>query len=470
MTCVRRLVKDGQGNDQETKSDHSAAGSKRQESRSAKTGRKIRRSLRSFSKCTRDSCESTEVDEGYQTRSKSKEGEKTQSEKPDTTWSEQYTNVIEENDPDTEAVQVEPSEREMASNGKQVRPTAELEPIDVEVAAKANGVADVDEEIESRRNISGPEHEIEMTTANSSGDYEGASQKTNQCKNVDDPGKTDVTQESGELRSVDSAENDEAQFTSGEVSTAQNTPGVHGEDTRNTDGNHNTQTESYKDQATGTLADAAAAASDKEKDTSSEKNVELPVPGLCDAGMRTPQQVKHFKSCLRKAIQFVDVFHCKPPPGKRCVRGCEKKLLLKCSDNVPCRDQLCSNWHDTQAHRERCKNSLCEFKTRIQLRETMNKSANLDAELQLLKSQWEERSEELDVATTTSSQEQYTLDQVTALNDDIGQLERDIDDVNEKIDSLKDEKQVLLAMLSAIGINPQNDVADGFPDFETHYK
>ncbi|KAF1789278.1 hypothetical protein GQ600_15035 [Phytophthora cactorum] len=86
----------------------------------------------------------------------------------------------------------------------------------------------------------------------------------------------------------------------------------------------------------------------------------------------------------------------------------------------------------------------------------MNKSANLDAELQLLKSQWEERSEELDVATTTSSQEQYTLDQVTALNNDIGQLERDIDDVNEKIDSLKDEKQ--------------NDVADGFPDFETHYK
>ncbi|KAF1789277.1 hypothetical protein GQ600_15034 [Phytophthora cactorum] len=101
-----------------------------------------------FSKCTSDSCESTEVDEGYQTRSKSKEGEKTQSEKPDTTWSEQYTNVIEENDPDTEAVQVEPSEREMASNGKQVRPTAELEPIDVEVAAKANGVAGVDEEIE----------------------------------------------------------------------------------------------------------------------------------------------------------------------------------------------------------------------------------------------------------------------------------------------------------------------------------
>ncbi|KAF1778930.1 hypothetical protein GQ600_8839 [Phytophthora cactorum] len=100
----------------------------------------------------------------------------------------------------------------------------------------------------------------------------------------------------------------------------------------------------------------------------------------------------------------------------------------------------------------------------------MNKSANLDAELQLLKSQWEERSEELDVATTTSSQEQYTLDQVTALNNDIGQLERDIDDVNEKIDSLKDEKQVLLAILSAIGINPQNDVADGFPDFETHYK
>ncbi|KUF95410.1 hypothetical protein AM588_10010665 [Phytophthora nicotianae] len=163
------------------------------------------------------------------------------------------------------------------------------------------------------------------------------------------------------------------------------------------------------------------------------------------------------------SIQLVDSFHCKPPPGKRCVRNCEKNISRKCSEGIPCRDHLCRNWHNTQAHRELCTNPLCEFKTRIQLRETMNKSANLDVELQLLKSQWEEKSPDLAATTTNRSKEHYTLDQLTVLNDDIGQLERDIDDIKDKIETLKNKRGLLTAILSAIGIEPQNDIADGFP-------
>ncbi|KUF90364.1 hypothetical protein AM587_10012006 [Phytophthora nicotianae] len=130
--CVRRPVNgvgDDQGNDRETTKsgrDRSAS-SKRQESLQAETGRKVRRSLRRLSKCTNDSRKSTESNEDYQTRSKAKDEAKDQSEKTDTTGSEQDTNVIEEDDPDTDAEQVVPPEREITSNGKQVHPTIVLE-------------------------------------------------------------------------------------------------------------------------------------------------------------------------------------------------------------------------------------------------------------------------------------------------------------------------------------------------------
>ncbi|KAF4134083.1 hypothetical protein GN958_ATG16765 [Phytophthora infestans] len=467
MTSLRQLVngfEDGEDNDSKAKKSRghgAAAGSTRQESLTVKTGRKTRRSFKNFVKRTSGVRESIKRDAGYQTRSKLREKAQL-SEKTDTTESEQDTHGIEENDPDTGIVS-EPSERGTAPNGKQARDESPSK-CDNDVVTKVNGVADNEEELESKTNPRVLEHASKVTAVKNC-DFKG--QKTRRNK-VDCSGQE---QTSDALRSVDNAKNCEAEVASAEVSTTRN---MHGDYARFNTDDHNTGNvldKSYEDQVTDALA-GRADTPEQENDTLSMGDTELPIPGLCDAGMRALEQVRHFKSCLRMSIQQVDAFHCKPPPGKRCVRNCMKTISRRCSEGVPCRDHLCRNWHNTQAHRERCKNLLCEFKTRIQLRETMNKSATLTIELQLLMLQWEEKSLKLSTATsnssmTNSSKEKYT---VRVLNHDIGKLELVIDDVKENIATLKNERRVLTSILSAIGIESQNDAADGFPDFETHYK
>ncbi|GMF29838.1 unnamed protein product [Phytophthora lilii] len=206
-----------------------------------------------------------------------------------------------------------------------------------------------------------------------------------------------------------------------------------------------------------------------QEDAYSEIDDEPAVPGLCDAGMRPPNQVNLFKVCLRKSIQFVDAVLCKPPPGKRCSRNCRKIRSRQCSEGVPCRDPHCRNWHETEAHTEHCKNPLCEFRNRILLREIMHQITNQDTHIQSLFSKWEDKSIALIRATTDNSSNQCTEEQIQELKDTIGQLERRIDDAKEDTESLKDTRRMLLANLSAIGVIPQDDVTDGFPDFETHY-
>ncbi|KAL4169804.1 hypothetical protein KRP22_010716 [Phytophthora ramorum] len=213
----------------------------------------------------------------------------------------------------------------------------------------------------------------------------------------------------------------------------------------------------------------APAESDHE-DAVSESDHELPVPGLCDAGMRPPQQVIHFKACLRKSVQFVDAVLCKPPPGKICIRNCQKIRSRQCREGVMCRDPLCRNWHQAEAHTERCKNPLCEFRNRILLREIMHQIANEDTQIRLLSLQWEEKCMESIVATTDSSSKSYTEDELAHLHDEIVQLERRIDNEKEESESLKNTRRVILANLSAIGVKPQDDEADGFPDYAAHYK
>jgi len=83
---------------------------------------------------------------------------------------------------------------------------------------------------------------------------------------------------------------------------------------------------------------------------------------------------------------------------------------------------------------------------------------------------WEEKAMEQIAATTNGSGQQCTPVQLAKLTDAIEKLERSITEAKEETESLETSKRVLLANLSAIGVKPQDDVRDGFPDFETHYK
>ncbi|RLN06057.1 hypothetical protein BBJ28_00008014 [Nothophytophthora sp. Chile5] len=189
---------------------------------------------------------------------------------------------------------------------------------------------------------------------------------------------------------------------------------------------------------------------------------ELPVPGFCDAGMRSPQQTRFFKTRLRKSIKFVDALLCKPPPGKRCSRNCKSIRARRCDGEAPCHNSMCRIWHDAEAHTERCKNPLCEFKNRIVLREIMHQIEHQTRQFQVAQAQWEEESREPMTRLQHVNASKHEVD--------LGRLKRDLDDAEDELDSLKDARRILLANLSAIGVKPQDDRADGFPDFDTHYK
>ncbi|RLN80961.1 hypothetical protein BBJ28_00001273 [Nothophytophthora sp. Chile5] len=189
---------------------------------------------------------------------------------------------------------------------------------------------------------------------------------------------------------------------------------------------------------------------------------ELPVPGFCDAGMRSPQQTRFFKTRLRKSIKFVDALLCKPPPGKRCSRNCKSICVRRCDGEAPCHNSMCRIWHDAEAHTERCKNPLCEFKNRIVLRETMHQIEHQTRQFQVAQAQWEEESREPMTRLQHVNASKHAVD--------LDRLKRDLDDAEEELDSLKNARRILLANLSAIGVKPQDDRTDGFPDFDTHYK
>lgn len=44
----------------------------------------------------------------------------------------------------------------------------------------------------------------------------------------------------------------------------------------------------------------------------------------------------------------------------------------RCTNDEPCDNELCGNWHHAEAHTDNCRNPQCEFKLRIILREVMH--------------------------------------------------------------------------------------------------
>ncbi|KAL3673402.1 hypothetical protein V7S43_001114 [Phytophthora oleae] len=482
---ARRPRNGSEAEQKKSRGRRSERAAKRGNFRKAETEWKLRWNLRSASKEL--------ASEGYQTRSKSK-----QEKKPFEL--EKDSSMAKNNDLTPEACEEEPHEKEMAKDGAHGVSRADGSDqqsgslLGVDFAA-----ADVAAIKTGRFSVAALEREIDMALANSGvylvdndEDVENNSIENTQ-KLCTDP-KAVTVDERDDVENTSPAENDGLGGPSAERSMREVSPGVdHAVQVSQDDnGGVCAVSENDSDRETLPLSGAGTDAGDaKDLDNSAESqqpeailfesdmleadflesDEESPVPGLCDAGMRTAQQVSHFKGCLRKSIHLVDAMLCRPPPGKICSRGCDKIRARQCSEGIPCRDQLCRNWHDAEAHTERCKNDLCEFKNRIVLRETMNQIANLNEETKSLESQWEEYLMEYTVATVDGTNKQYTPVQLQQLHDDIEQLFRRISSSKKEIESLENKQRVLLAYLSAIGITPQHaDAADNFPDFETHYQ
>lgn len=190
---------------------------------------------------------------------------------------------------------------------------------------------------------------------------------------------------------------------------------------------------------------------------------------LCYPDRRTPEQTKFFKERLRRSIEFVDAQLCKPPPGQFCSRECKKLRAEMCNGDKPCKNKTCRIWHDVEVHTDCCENPQCEFKNRIMLRETMHKIEHAKQDLQRNRTELQVKRKHL-VATKRGDQnDREKLIETTLLENEISQLEHDIEEADEELSRLTATRKAFWGILNEIGVKLSDDVADEFPDFDTHY-
>ncbi|EEY65975.1 uncharacterized protein PITG_03506 [Phytophthora infestans T30-4] len=191
---------------------------------------------------------------------------------------------------------------------------------------------------------------------------------------------------------------------------------------------------------------------------------------LCYQDRRTPEQTAFFKERLRKSIQFVDALLCHPPPGKMCTRTCNKIRGSMCKSTAPCKDKMCRIWHDVEAHTDRCKNSKCEFKLRILVRETMYKLHDKQLEIKNASQKLRRKNSSLDELNTTELSEPGTFaDAIATLESEIEKLEQELITEEAEMAEINGTLERYWATLNEIGIETRHDDIDNFPEFVAHY-
>ncbi|KAL3673398.1 hypothetical protein V7S43_001111 [Phytophthora oleae] len=191
---------------------------------------------------------------------------------------------------------------------------------------------------------------------------------------------------------------------------------------------------------------------------------------LCYPERRTPEQTKFFKERLRNAIQFVDAQLCRPPPGKTCTRNCSRIRGAMCKSTAPCQDKRCRIWHDVEAHTDRCKNTKCEFKLRILVRETMHKLHSKQLEINTASQKLRKKNGALDDLNATELSEPGTFaDAIEVLESEIEKMEDELVGDEAEMAEINSTLDTYWATLNEIGIESRHDKIDMFPEFVTHY-
>ncbi|POM66136.1 hypothetical protein PHPALM_18050 [Phytophthora palmivora] len=191
---------------------------------------------------------------------------------------------------------------------------------------------------------------------------------------------------------------------------------------------------------------------------------------LCYQERRTPEETEFFKERLRKSIQFVDALLCRPPPGKMCTRTCSKIRGSMCKSTAPCQDKMCRIWHDVEAHTDRCKNPICEFKLRILVRETMHKLHNKQLEIKNATLKLRKKNATLDDMNTTELSESGTYTgAIVSLECEIEKMEEELVHEEAEMTAINSTLEKYWVTLNEIGIESRHDEIDKFPEFVTHY-
>jgi hypothetical protein len=190
---------------------------------------------------------------------------------------------------------------------------------------------------------------------------------------------------------------------------------------------------------------------------------------LCYPEHRTPSQTKFFKAHLRKAIQFVDAQLCSPHQNKVCARNCKQLRSIMCHSDQPCKNKTCRVWHDVEAHTDQCQNTHCEFRNRVMLRETMHKIDRQKQQRNEYRYEIQRKAKEIAAVKEDETSEREQFIEVTLLENEVRQLQRDLEQADEQLKFLKATKKNFDKRLAEIGVSSDADITDKFPDFETHY-
>ncbi|RLN49210.1 hypothetical protein BBJ28_00025160 [Nothophytophthora sp. Chile5] len=185
---------------------------------------------------------------------------------------------------------------------------------------------------------------------------------------------------------------------------------------------------------------------------------------------RSLEQTVLLKKQLRKAIEFVDAKFCNPPVQKVCAHDCEKIRTQTCRNPMRCLGTRCCMWHDSGAHADCCQNSRCEFKNRIFLRETMHKIQQKELDVEKVNAKLEKKKRRLaEMMCTRRDGSHRVFSSAVKHEREIAQLERKCANEGDHLAFLNSVRRVFWDDLDAIGVHEEDDEADGFPDFVSHY-
>ena len=185
---------------------------------------------------------------------------------------------------------------------------------------------------------------------------------------------------------------------------------------------------------------------------------------------RNPTFIKR----LKLAVVLVDAENCCPPPRMKCMQECTSLRYQMCqshriqgSNARVCHDKMCCVWRDIDTHLVRCRNSDCEFKNSVGLRQTLH--TILQNELKLKSTSDKLRIVKAMISETTGTQDDRPRMSPSQIESKIKKLEEECAKLEDAILLHKDRQRAFEFDLNALGISPEKRKLENIPSFQSHY-
>uniref|UniRef100_M4B6W4 Uncharacterized protein n=1 Tax=Hyaloperonospora arabidopsidis (strain Emoy2) TaxID=559515 RepID=M4B6W4_HYAAE len=193
------------------------------------------------------------------------------------------------------------------------------------------------------------------------------------------------------------------------------------------------------------------------------------------AGATPLERSSAFVKRLKTAVELVDAGNCCPPPGMKCTQKCASIRAGMCQVHRRrrggagvCHDKTCCIWRDIDSHFVRCRNTDCEFKNRVGLRQAMHDILQNELKLKVT-------SDKLIAAKTITScsadaqHDQSGTTSPSQIEGNIQKLEEECAKLEDTISLHKERERAFEFDLNALDIPPANCESDYMPDFHRHY-